>query len=581
MKLPPKPITQPVEPADLRLKATTFNGVVPPLRRVDARPATPKGPDQPPPRPPDAIDDLSPAGGPVASQDASGVQSQELTVAALPSAPQPASALCALSEVLSNKSDSATASGRPYGRLIVDQHGAAYLAFHGGGNVRLYRIVSTLGQSLIRQYLHQQGKQPTRASAIEVQEALLAMAEVYGERCHVWRRVGRNADGDLVIDIGDELNTQIVISRGNVLKVRAGSEVLFARSPQTLPLTMPADGPGDIKLLRKYLNLDPVSELLLIAWISYTISLPKEPGSKYLFLVFNGPAGSGKSQTSKLVIRLIDPSRVGVQVMFSNVADLAIAGQSSHLIAIDNVRSISSQMSDHFCIASGGGEVSKRQLYTDADQHILSLHLAVIFNGIPTLVDQSDLAQRSLKLRLPPMSEAKRQSEVDLLVSFERDLPEIQAGLYHLIAKILEKLPLAHVTHPTRMFDFSKWLAALELVHGAPVGTYQSAYIDALNEGQLDSLQESLLASAVMSTFERLTNNGEGEWYGTPSELLEQLELDVGRNVTRSRDWPSNPIALSKRLQLLQASLRTQGIDIEFKRSKERVIGLRKVGEKS
>ena len=63
-------------------------------------------------------------------------------------------------------------------------------------------------------------------------------------------------------------------------------------------------------------------------------------------------------------------------------------------------------------------------------------------------------------------------------------------------------------------------------------------------------------------------------WSGTPSDLLDELSGPVPLDQLRSRDWPGNPIALSKRLNALAASLATQGIDIQFSRGKERLITL-------
>jgi hypothetical protein len=82
----------------------------------------------------------------------------------------------------------------------------------------------------------------------------------------------------------------------------------------------------------------------------------------------------------------------------------------------------------------------------------------------------------------------------------------------------------------------------------------------------LDSLQENPLATAVMAFAEDLQD---GQWTGTPTELMLTLNLRSGG---KSRDWPQNAIALSKRLQSLQAALRRQGIEVQLGRGRERRI---------
>lgn len=513
---------------------------------------------------------LSPAGtGPTASKKALDA----------PDVPTPReaswSAVGALQGVLTHKTGTDTGK---HGRVVIDQYGAVHVELRGGGNPYLLRVGSPELQALIRQLLQEQGKQPNKANIAEVTEGLQSKSEIEGVRISAWRRVGQRDDGTVVINLGDKANTQVWISPNTAAIVTAGSDVCFARPHHMLPMPLPAEGTGKLPALRKYVNLSAVGFVLYTAWLTYTLAHAKGPGSKYVILVLNGGQGSGKSLLSRATIQLADPSRVGLQVLPRNVNDLAIAGQNAHVVAYDNVRDISTTMSDHLCVASTGGDVSKRQLYTDADLHVLSLHFAVILNGIPSFVEQPDLAQRCLVLRLQPMEEAKRRSEAEMWSEFETEMPQILGGVFDLIAKVLAKLPEAKVTHPARMVDFSRWLAAMELVDGVPAGIYQQEYVDALNEGQRDSLQENVLAAVLLDAIDLLTQDGTDTWLGTPADLLEVLSARVSFATQRSRDWPANPIALSKRLQFLQAPFMTQGVEIQFRRSKERLIGIKKIG---
>jgi hypothetical protein len=86
---------------------------------------------------------------------------------------------------------------------------------------------------------------------------------------------------------------------------------------------------------------------------------------------------------------------------------------------------------------------------------------------------------------------------------------------------------------------------------------------------------ESMLASTMVEFCEGIKGK---EWSGTPAKLHQELNDLVTSGTTYSREWPQNPIALSKRLNGLKASLLTQGIDIQFGRGKERTITIRKEG---
>ena len=64
-----------------------------------------------------------------------------------------------------------------------------------------------------------------------------------------------------------------------------------------------------------------------------------------------------------------------------------------------------------------------------------------------------------------------------------------------------------------------------------------------------------------------------------PAELLDKLNLMVSDGTARSLEWPKNPIALSKRLNSLNASLLTQGVSVEFVRGKQRTITIKILGD--
>lgn len=451
--------------------------------------------------------------------------------------------------------------------------GKAYSVRRDQGNPYVLAVGNRALNNAIREVAQGDGITLRQSAITEINHYLQAKVDMTGFAVDIWYRVAA-VDGGIEIDLGDDKHTRVRISASKVEIITEGSDTLFWRTASCQPMTMPAEV-GNIKLLRKYASLHPVSHLLLVAWITWTLAHPKSPTSKYLILVLLGGQGTGKSELSKLILRLIDPSLIGVQTLHSNPKDFAIAAQNAHVVCYDNMRNISHAMADLLCMAATGGSFSSRQLYTDGDQNIMNLLVALIVNSIHAVVDQPDLAQRCLALQTVVIPEERRKSEVAMAAELEVDLPAIQRGLFDLIAKIFEQLPHAKVTSPTRMLDFSKWLAAMELVDGAPAGTYQDVYCDALVQGQLDALLGNTLAAAVLEFAEIQPN---GVWSGTPSELLNLLNFKATPGTQRSRDWPQNVIALSKRLLPLQAGLLTQGVFVELTRGKHRTITIKAAG---
>ncbi len=460
--------------------------------------------------------------------------------------------------------------------IVLGQNGMAYAVMENGSNRYVLPIGSRKLNNIIREIGHSEGVTLRRNDIGDINHLLQAHAETAGIFKHVWYRVAPILGG-IEIDLGDEMSARVRITAGKVEIFPEGTDTLFYRTPVSRPMVIPA-AIGNLNLLEKYLqNLHPVSRVLMIGWLTYTLAHPKLPSSKFVILVLRGNQGCGKTVLCNVILRLIDPSHVGVQILPGNVKDFAIAAANAHVLCFDNVRELKPVIADYFCVAATGGALSARQLYTDADQHVIHLHVALVLNGIHTLIDQPDLAQRCLPLELRPIPDCDRKSEAQLASEFEADLPAILRGLFDLIAGILTHLPEAKVTNPERMIDFVHWLAAMEMAQGVPAGVYQAAYSEALNQGQLDSLLENPLAAAVMQLCDDPGNDG---WSGTPADLLTKLNSLVSRGTQRSREWPQTAISLSKRLIPLEASLLTQGIRVELTRGKERNITITKLGGK-
>jgi hypothetical protein len=360
------------------------------------------------------------------------------------------------------------------------------------------------------------------------------------------------------------------IASGLVDVITTGSDTLFHRTPSGLPMVTPTEV-GDITLLKKYLcNLHPVTVILLTAWIAYTISLPKRSSSKFVHLQITGGQGSGKSSLCTNVLsKLIDPSRVVLRTMPRTDKDLAIATQNSHVMFIDNVRGITQAMSDIMCIAATGGAISSRRLYSDEEEHVINLHGALVITTLHPFIDQPDLAERFLPIETRPIPEDKRRSDTELAKELETDLPFIQRGIFDLMANIFVHLPSIEVEASERMIDFVRYLAAMEKAQGVPAGVYQREYRNLLAQGQREALHENVLAAAVIELVEGLQDD---EWTGTPKELLNALNGLISRGTQRSREWPQNEIALTKRLRALEAGLKSQGISLEFGRNHQRFI---------
>ena len=448
--------------------------------------------------------------------------------------------------------------------FIQNQNNNFYAVFNQGNH-----YVVPVGSKQLNKVIREAEPTLSKYDIAEINEHITATIEDRGEIKDVYYRIAP-INGGIEIDLNDPENTRVRITAGKVDILFDGSETLFQRNTVSKPMVLPAPE-GNLDFLRKYTNFSAPNYLMFVAWLSYTLARPKRSTSKYVILVLKGDQGTCKSFLSRYVIQsLLDPSRAVLQKFPKTVNDLAIASQHSHVLCFDNLRSFNQEMSDALCIASTGGTISSRALYTNSDQNINHLHVAMVLNGIHDFVRESDLAQRCLVLDMAVLPESKRKSEEDMVSEFETDLPIIFRGLLDLVANIIKEYPTAEVVHPERMIDFSKWLAAMEIVDQVDLGTYQSLYSSLINGAQLDTLMSNPLAVGMLDFCDDISPCR--KWSGTPQELLEELK------VSKDKQLPQNPIALSKRLNSIKAALLSQGISIELTRGKSRQIKIQILG---
>lgn len=460
------------------------------------------------------------------------------------------------------------------GFVVSNKHGKSYIVT----SIKGYREVLAIGSSelngRIRAHFRNKRSEPLKQRELDdLNEELRSDAEADGVYLELYPRVHPLDGGGVEVDLSDGKGTTVQLTANGVKVLTGTSKTLFVRSSSAMSLPLPADN-GDFRLLQDYVNLEPHAFLLYIAWVTFTIANPKIEATKYLFLVIKGTQGSGKTFASKTTQRVIDPHAVGVQTLPGTARELAIILQSVHLMVVDNLRDLTTTISDTLCIAATGGSVPMRKLYTDDEQKALFLHGAMIFNGIHPFMGQSDFADRCLVLDLVSIPDEKRKSEAKMLEQFESARPVILRGLYDLVAGILRALPDAEISHPARMLDFCKWLSAMEIALGLDAGSLQKKYVDSLKDAQLETLLDNPLAVTIMEFVQDMPDS---EWAGTPSDFYEKLSAMGQFNSQRSRAWPQTAATMSKRLHGLQAPLLAQGISIESARGKERLIVVKRL----
>jgi hypothetical protein len=183
----------------------------------------------------------------------------------------------------------------------------------------------------------------------------------------------------------------------------------------------------------------------------------------------------------------------------------------------------------------------------------------VILNGIEDIVARPDLADRSLFLKLEPIPDDKRRSEVEFWADFDEKLPGILGALLDGVAKGLAMLPETKLDKLPRMADFARWATACETAFW-PVGTFAAAYEGNRDEAVEGMIEADLVADTLRRFMEKRTVRT--VWTGTATDLLDALNKEANEKAKKDKSWPLTARGLRGRLTRAAPSLRKIGIEV-------------------
>lgn len=454
--------------------------------------------------------------------------------------------------------------------LGVTEEGKAYAVPKSGARVvRSMRggRPSFMGELGVELYRRSGGKLIATANARkDAGEHLAAEAEAMPRR-RLAARVARPFDDTLVLDLGDETGRAVVITREG-WRVEDDAPVLFARTPQTLPLPTPVHG-GSLDPLWSLVNVAPASRhLYLAAIVSYFF-----PSMDHPILDLSGEAGAGKTTTARNTARLIDPSAAPLARMPTREQDLDIVASQSYVLAFDNLSRIEEWQSDALCAFVTGVSAVRRELYSDAGLSLLKVRLCAILTSIDYGTPKPDLAQRLLPTRMSVVTDTQRRDEEQIDRAFQAAHPGVLGALLDLAVMVLRELPAVDVEVEAarlvlpRLAGFGRVCAALDRAEGT---NRLDVYRELLTEQAVDAATDDEVAAAVREFVRSLaagSRQREGwdpdrqTWRGTPTELHSALS-----DFTRSKFWPATAPAFGKRLSVMVGPLRSMGIDVRRER---------------
>ena len=452
-----------------------------------------------------------------------------------------------------------TSDDESFARIPVNDHLETW-AIRGGG----------FKKWLLHGFYKLQGKAPQSEIFSSTIKLLEAKALFDGPLRPVWVRLADH-EGAIYLDLGNEKWEAVKVTSAG-WEVVADAPACFRRPRSMLALPYPERG-GNINELRPFVNVATVQDFHLM--VAYQLAAMR-PIGPYPIMVLTGEQGSAKSTAARVNRSLVDPNTSPLRSAPREERDLMISATNSWMLVFDNLSGIPPWLSDSFCRLSTGGGISNRELYTNSEEFILDAMRPVLLNGIDSLTERSDLADRALLFNLLQIPEENRQSEKKFWADFEKVWPRILGALLDAVSMGLRNQSSVKLTELPRMADFAIWVVACEPALPWPPGSFMAAYAGNRHEAVELSLEADVVATAV-----RTHMADREEWRGTPSELHEALKEYVSETTQKSKTWPKAPNKLSGRLKRAATFLRAVGIHVEigWGKNKGREVVLRRVAQ--
>jgi hypothetical protein len=409
-------------------------------------------------------------------------------------------------------------------------------------------------QHLSLQYFVSESKAPSPHALATALATIEAKALFEGAELAIHTRVAEE-HGAIHLDLCNPTWQAVRITEKG-WEVVSNAQVKFVRGPGMLPLPMPARG-GSFHELDRFTTLQGEGLTLLKG---YMLGILRE-GIPYPILALIGEHGSGKTTLTRLVKRMIDPSKAPARGLPKDERDLMIAAETAHIVALDSLSHIDGRMSDAICRLSTGGGLATRSLFTDRDETIFDCQRPVIVNAITDVLGRSDLLDRVLMITVPGLDDSKKKAELDFWQEFDKAHPFLLGALCAAAARALRER--AAMRDPAvRMVDFARFVMGGEEAIGLKRGDFLEAY----ETNRKEVNQAALDSSTVAQVLKQFLENRK-DWKGTAGELLGLLTPIVSDAVRRSREWPKSPRGLSGAVRRLVPNLRRVGItiDVDFR----------------
>jgi hypothetical protein len=427
----------------------------------------------------------------------------------------------------------------------------AFASFERDGHTEHVALRSPAGRLWLQGLVwHNTGEALSRQDTDGAMDALEAAAVHDGPRYPVRVRVADLGDRIFLDLADDDWRVAEVTPEGWRVIPQGGAPVRFRRPDATEALPVPVPD-GDLAELGHFIHAGAEALSLAAAW---TVSAITDRGPQAI-LSLQGPQGSSKSTTGRILQALVDPRRAVNRGRPKDDQALASAARNAWCLSYDNLSGLSPELADSLCRLATGGAITARRLYSDADETVIEARRPVILSSITDLSGRPDLRDRSVFVTLDPIGEDERLSEQAFWKRFEEARPRLLGALLDSLSLALRRLPaILEAGSLDRMADAHAVMRAASPALPGGEETFRRAW-EGMREGAVaGALEASPLAQALLPLLQARKG-----WRNPAGALLRELNASRAVGIREHSTWPQSPRGLVSAIQRLQPALRERG----------------------
>lgn len=400
-----------------------------------------------------------------------------------------------------------------------------------------------------------------------VLHALISKAQMDGtERSKIYNRVAQS-NCSIYYDLGNTKWEAVRITKNNIeiISLNVDSPI-FRRSQSLYEQVRPVfDDSAALDKLADLLHIVQNDRLVfkvnLVALLLESYPIP--------IMVFDGNSGSLKTTVTATVKRIIDPNgnskEDNVSTIYAKSEDLILQIYNRYLASFDNVSKIGQEMSDILCKAITGSSNPKRELYTNADETILSYRRKIVLNGVVPTLDYTDLRERLLFFSRDTIDEKNRITEEEFEQKFHSLLPSVLGAIFQTLkdAMNLYSQIKNEIKPQSRMADFEIWGEAIARSLGCKQDQFLESYHNKLKEGTLNAKDQYPIVNIIQNFMEdkKEFESTISSLYMTIKELAERDGIEVNSKYVH---FPKSSNQLSRELKLVNPLLNNLGFVVEL-----------------